>query len=202
MRLPEAEPTAPDSVAGQSLVADGQGGSGSSLDALFGGGQRQALPAEQAFRIEAIADGPAGILVRATAQPGYYLYRESFSFGVDDPEVTVTVADLPPGEPKTDEYFGDTRVYFGEAEIALRLERPAGGEREVLLEANFQGCLDEGICYPPMTRSVPVTLPPAEVAAQRAGSRRLWFRAGRAARPRRRPRARCRSPSRIAWPRR
>ncbi|MDZ7791110.1 MAG: protein-disulfide reductase DsbD [Xanthomonadales bacterium] len=166
VRVPEAQPSAPDAGAGQALVADGQGGSGSSLDALLGGGQRQALPAEQAFRIEAIADGPAGILVRATAQPGYYLYRESFSFGIDDPEVTVTAAELPPGEPKTDEYFGDTRVYFGEAEIPLRLERPAGGERKVVLEAKFQGCLDEGICYPPMARSVPVTLPPAEVASQ------------------------------------
>ncbi|WP_376693818.1 protein-disulfide reductase DsbD [Wenzhouxiangella sp. EGI_FJ10409] len=161
VQLPASQAAAPDPGAGQSLAGGGQGDTGSSLDALLGG-QRQALPAEQAFRIEAIEDGPDRLLVRASAQPDYYLYRESFSFRIDDAEVAVSAVDLPPGEPKTDEYFGETRVYFGEAEIPVRLERPAGGEREIELEVNFQGCLDEGICYPPMTRSIPVTLPAAE----------------------------------------
>lgn len=170
VRLPEPEAAAPGSGGGQSPLAEERGGSGGSLDALLGGGQRQALPAEEAFRIEAIADGPEGILVRATAQPDYYLYRESFSFSVDDSEVTVAGAELPAGEPKTDEYFGDTEVYFGEAEIPLSLDRPAGAKREVVLEANFQGCLDEGICYPPMTRSIPVTLPSAAEGSAETGA--------------------------------
>jgi len=151
---------------GQSSVLGGDRDSGSALDALLGR-QRQALPAEEAFRIEAIADGNDGLLVRATAHPGYYLYRESFSFRIADADVEVAGADLPPGEPKTDEYFGETRVYFGEVEIPLTLTRPAGGEREIVLEANFQGCLDDGICYPPMARSIAVTLPPAETATGR-----------------------------------
>ncbi|WP_376694991.1 protein-disulfide reductase DsbD [Wenzhouxiangella sp. EGI_FJ10305] len=148
----------------RSSLAGGESGSGSALGALLGE-QRQALPAEQAFRIEAIADGPDTILVRATAQPDYYLYRESFSFLIADSDIDVAGAELPPGEPKTDEYFGDTRVYFGEVEIPLNLARPAGGEREITLETNFQGCLDEGICYPPMTRNIAVTLPPADKAS-------------------------------------
>lgn len=140
------------------------GDTNGALGALLGG-QRQALPAEQAFRIEAIADGPAALLVRATAQPDYYLYRESFSFLIEDADIEVVSADLPPGEPKTDEYFGQTRVYFGEVEIPLALARPAGPEREITLEVNFQGCLDEGICYPPMTRSISLSLPAADAAS-------------------------------------
>ncbi|NBB92058.1 MAG: protein-disulfide reductase DsbD [Gammaproteobacteria bacterium] len=134
---------------------------GNALDSILGG-QRQALPEAEAFRVEAIAVGPRELLVRATASPDYYLYRESFSFGVPDQDIEITNLELPAGAPKTDEYFGETRVYFGEVEIPLRLARPAGGEREIVLEANFQGCLDDGICYPPMTRSIDVTLPPAE----------------------------------------
>lgn len=149
-----------------SSALGGQSGTGSALDSLLGK-QRQALPAEEAFLIEAIADGPHAILVRATAHPDYYLYRETFAFALADSDLDVALAgiDLPPGEPKTDEYFGDTRVYFGEVEIPLALSRPAGGEREITLEASFQGCLDEGICYPPMTRSLALTLPPAQTAS-------------------------------------
>lgn len=163
VRLPAA-PSAPAASAAQSSTLAAERDSNDVLGALLGG-QRQALPAEQAFVIEAIADGPDALLVRATAQPDYYLYRESFSFLIEDPDIAVATAELPPGEPKTDEYFGQTRVYFGEVEIPLHLDRPAGGEREIALEVNFQGCLDEGICYPPMTRSIPVTLPPAEEAS-------------------------------------
>ncbi len=159
--------------AGLSLALGGQSGADSALDSLLGK-QRQALPAEQAFRVEAIADGPHAILVRATAHPEYYLYRETFAFALADSVQDVAVAgiDLPPGEPKTDEYFGNTRVYFGEVEIPLELSRPAGGERQITLEASFQGCLDEGICYPPMTRSLALTLPPAQTASEPAAAGR------------------------------
>jgi thiol:disulfide interchange protein DsbD len=131
---------------------------GSAIDSLLGR-QRQALPAEQAFIIEAIAGGPSILLIRATAQPDYYLYRPSFSFRVDDDRVSVLEADLPPGEAKTDEYFGETRVYYGETEFPIELERPSGDALEIELTVDFQGCLDEGICYPPMTRRIPVALP-------------------------------------------
>jgi thiol:disulfide interchange protein DsbD len=153
---------------------------GNALDSILGG-QRQALPEAEAFRVEAIATGPREILVRATASPDYYLYRESFSFRVPDPDIEITSLELPAGEPKTDEYFGETRVYFGEVEIPLELARPAGGEREIVLEANFQGCLDEGICYPPMTRGIPVTLPPADAASADAAAREGAARTGPAA---------------------
>ncbi|RFF30524.1 protein-disulfide reductase DsbD [Wenzhouxiangella sediminis] len=155
-----AERQAPASVGGLADTGN-QESSGSALDALLGR-QRQALPAEEAFRVEAIADGPRAILVRATARPDYYLYRHSFAFRVEEDGVGVAAADLPEGEPKTDEHFGETRVYFGEVEIPVELSRPAGGEREITLVADFQGCLDEGICYPPMTRRIAVTLPPAQ----------------------------------------
>jgi thiol:disulfide interchange protein DsbD len=150
-------------------IAAGASGTGSALDSLLGS-QRQALPEEQAFRVEAIADGPHALLVRATARPDYYLYRHSFAFRIEGEGIEVAAVDLPEGEAKTDEYFGETRVYYGEVEIPLELSRPAEGEREITLEADFQGCLDEGICYPPMTRRIPVTLPAAAAGSAPAES--------------------------------
>jgi thiol:disulfide interchange protein DsbD len=150
-------------------IAAGASGTGSALDSLLGS-QRQALPEEQAFRVEAIADGPHALLVRATARPDYYLYRHSFAFRIEGEGIEVAAVDLPEGEAKTDEYFGETRVYYGEVEIPIELSRPAEGEREITLEADFQGCLDEGICYPPMTRRIPVTLPAAAAGSAPAES--------------------------------
>lgn len=133
------------------------------LDGLLGNATaQQALPPEQAFQVEAIADGPGSILVRATPASGYYLYRESFSFAIDDEQVAVASVQPPEGELTIDEYFGRTRVYFDQVELPVLVERSSSQAREVDLEVNFQGCLDGGICYPPMTRQLRVKLPEAD----------------------------------------
>jgi len=147
--------------------------SGSGLDALLGRsstsgglleGSAGALPEEEAFRHEAIATGDATLLIRMTAAPDYYLYRDSIAFHTDDPEIRVEQALLPEAVAIHDEYFGDTRVYYDQVEIPVYLSRPAGPARQIELTADFQGCLTDGICYPPMSRSVSVDLPEADRA--------------------------------------
>jgi thiol:disulfide interchange protein DsbD len=120
------------------------------------------LPAGEAFSIEAIATGPATLLVRAVSQPGYYLYRDQFSFDVGDESLEVVRADLPSGEMITDESFGDVEVYFGEVEIPVHLARPSGPARALELTVGHQGCLEGSICYPPMETVVPLELPRAD----------------------------------------
>ena len=145
----------------------------SSLDSLLGRSTRRdsgllgtadptVLPAEEAFSFEAIAGGAGSILVRFVAQPDYYLYRHAFDFRIDDDDIQVVRGDLPPAQAMHDEFFGDTEVYFGEVEIAVHLSRPAGPARQVTLSADFQGCWENGICFPPMTRSLSVDLPPSD----------------------------------------
>ena len=130
----------------------------SALDGLLGssGG---ALPAEEAFSVEAIASGPDGLLLRLRAAPNYSIYQESLAVRVDDPSITITGLELPDAQPITDEYFGDTWVYFDEVEVPVGLMRGVGEAVSVDVEVDFQGCLTDGICYPPMTRSMAVELP-------------------------------------------
>ncbi len=130
----------------------------------------QALPAEEAFSIEAIATGPATLLVRAVSQPGYYLYRDQFSFELGDTGLEVVRADLPGGTRITDESFGDVEVYFGEVEIPLHLARPSGSAQVVDLTVGHQGCLEGSICYPPMETVAAIELPRAEQAIRLAPS--------------------------------
>lgn len=120
-----------------------------------------ALPETEAFRFEAIAIDPLTILVRFTSAPAYYLYRHTLDFSLPGSEIRVIGMDLPEAVAIHDEYFGDTEVYYDQIEIPVRLERPAGPARIVELQGDFQGCLTDGICYPPMSRAVAVELPAA-----------------------------------------
>jgi len=120
-----------------------------------------ALPQTEAFQYEAIAVDPVTVLVRFTSAPQYYLYRQTIDFSIGGSEFRVTGFDLPDATAIHDEYFGDTQVYYDQIEIPVRLERAAGPARTVELLAEFQGCLTDGICYPPMSRSIAVDLPAA-----------------------------------------
>ncbi|MEO8160178.1 MAG: protein-disulfide reductase DsbD, partial [Arenimonas sp.] len=74
----------------------------------------------------------------------------------------------PPGKPFHDEHFGDVQVWFDQAEIPVPLQRASAAAQTITLEVKFQGCLTDGLCYPPMTRLLKVELPAATVGAASA----------------------------------
>ncbi|MEM9529589.1 MAG: protein-disulfide reductase DsbD [Pseudomonadota bacterium] len=140
--------------------ADAGGGlfAGSSSGLNLGGDD--ALPVDEAFRFETIAVAGDALLARWTIADGYYLYRDQIAMRV--PEGSAAVIDridLPPGAAKTDEHFGATTVYYGQVEVPVLLRRLASAAGELTLEADYQGCKEAGICYPPVTRSVALDLP-------------------------------------------
>ena len=142
------------------------GGLDVSGNPLLTGYKPPALSAEEAFVFESIGLDAETALVRFTAQPGYYLYRDKFEFDVGGlAGLGVRAVELPEGVVKDDPEFGPVPVYFGQVEIPVKLDRPAGPAAEVTLEAKFQGCRDGDICYPPMTRSVAFTLPGSDTVA-------------------------------------
>jgi len=132
---------------------------------LLGISQPEALPAGQAFSYEAIGLSAETILVRFTPQPGYYLYRDKFVFRVTgDSGFQVSESSLPKGAIKDDPEFGPVEVYFDQVEIPVRVNRPAGGEQTITLQADYQGCRDGDICYPPQTSSVNLLMPASDAA--------------------------------------
>jgi len=124
-----------------------------------------ALEPDEAFVYEAIGLSSETILVRFTAQPGYYLYRDKFAFRVvGDNGFEVRQADFPEGTIKDDPEFGPVEVYYGQIEIPVRVNRPAGQEQTISLEADYQGCRDGDICYPPQKTRVELLMPAAAEA--------------------------------------
>lgn len=122
---------------------------------LFGGGsqQREFLPAEEAFRVLAEPAGDSAIALEWQVASGYYLYRDKFGF---EPAGTALAApvDLPVTEVKQDPHFGAVEIIKGDFRSLLRLaDAPAG---EQALTIRYQGCAEDGICYPPISREVSV----------------------------------------------
>ncbi|MEE8339483.1 MAG: protein-disulfide reductase DsbD [Xanthomonadales bacterium] len=146
------------------LVEDPLAGLGEA-DSGFDLFNEQALPPDEAFVYESIGVSADTALVRFTIQPGYYLYRDKFDFRIigDDGFVIRDVA-LPDGVIKDDPEFGSVPVYYGQIEIPVRFNRPAGPTANLTLEADFQGCRDGEICYPPMSRAVTFEMPAATEA--------------------------------------
>ena len=119
-----------------------------------------ALPADEAFVYEAIGLSADTILVRFTSQPGYYLYRDKFAFRVVGGKgFEIQDVDFPEGIIKDDPEFGPVEVYFGQIEVPVNINRPAGPEQTISLQADYQGCRDGDICYPPQSMVVDLLIP-------------------------------------------
>lgn len=113
------------------------------------------LEPEQAFPLEARAVGPKEVLLTFQTVPGYYLYREKLHFNATD--ATLAEAVLPPGHVKFDENFQkNVETYHGPLEVRLPVKQAPGGG--FTLDVVSQGCADAGLCYPPLTRQVRVSL--------------------------------------------
>jgi thiol:disulfide interchange protein DsbD len=130
------------------------------------------LPPEQAFVFEAIAASPTGILARWTMPKGYYLYRDKSSVALTSGAgVQLGAPQWPKGVGHTDEHFGTVEVYFDQVELPIPLVRDNGAVQTITLNAEYQGCQDNGLCYPVMTKAVSVEMPAAtaaELAAAKA----------------------------------
>ncbi len=128
------------------------------LDRLGGGSaQREFLPPDEAFAFthETLADGQLPLLW--TIADGYYLYRDKLKIESPDGSAVVGAPALPAGEEKDDEEFGRVFIYRNELRVPVAVT-PAAGATTLNLRLSYQGCAEDGICYPPIHRnfSVPV----------------------------------------------
>jgi thiol:disulfide interchange protein DsbD len=102
------------------------------------------LPAEEAFALTVDRAGQSLSLTWEIAD-GYYLYREHL--GALGPEGTPLTLQTPTGEMKDDPNFGRTEIYHDA--VTARIDGARGP-----VEVTWQGCMEDGICYPPQTRVI------------------------------------------------
>lgn len=115
---------------------------------------KQFLPVRQAFQLSLVETTAQSIKLRFVASEGYYLYRHRFQFRTEPADIGLGAAQLPAGEKKHDEYFGDVEVYHGILDIDL--PRKPDDPRPFTLAVTYQGCADKGLCYPPETERLTI----------------------------------------------
>ena len=151
------------SVAANLAVKPGSAaGEGSVLElGRIGSGQGNFLPPDRAFRLSASAAGPDRIELAWRIAPGYYLYRDRIRAKTSGTVQLGRLA-MPRGERKSDPYFGVQQIYHHALVALLPVARAASPRPlEVPLTVTYQGCADAGLCYPPITRTLSIALPPA-----------------------------------------
>ncbi len=139
------------------------------LDRLPGFGSTKQpvfLPPDQAFSLNVIVRDARTLQANFRITPGYYLYRDKISFEIKDKAVKITGLELPRGDMKEDPNFGPTEVLHQSFQAVIKLEPgPGTGAGSFTLNASYQGCSEEGLCYPPITPSLLINLPDASTGA-------------------------------------
>lgn len=113
------------------------------------------LPVDEAFAFSsALRVGEGGVeevVARWDMPVGYYLYRHGFRA---DAEAGLSLGEpeIPPGEMRTDEYFGESEVYLGSVEVVLPVSRRT--VQSATVRFAYQGCAEQGLCYPAVERDV------------------------------------------------
>ncbi|MGV0909652.1 protein-disulfide reductase DsbD [Martelella sp. FOR1707] len=103
-------------------------------------------PADDVFRLKAGRDVSGAVMLDWTIAPGTYLYRDSIKASEGGEPVPLA---LPDGVEKDDPNFGTVDVYHNHVRAAL----PQGLEAE-RLTVRYQGCAEQGICYPPVEKTI------------------------------------------------
>lgn len=120
----------------------------------------QPAPPDQAYRLQ-VQPQNGTLMAHWDILPGYYLYRNKFQFISRTPGVTLASAQFPAGETHTDSFFGTQEIYRGGVTASI----PYAGSGTLALEVIYQGCADQGFCYPPQTKNFNLTVAAAPAAS-------------------------------------
>jgi thiol:disulfide interchange protein DsbD len=154
----------PDIPTAQTTSTDSALGALNALGADFGfDDDSELLPPDEAFRLDVLVRDADHIAASWVIAEGYYLYRDKFEFALEPVEgVTLLPVQMPEGELKQDEFFGEIQVYHEVVDVELGLRREAGPAIPVTLVVKYQGCAEAGVCYQPMSKRIELMLPPAD----------------------------------------
>lgn len=118
---------------------------------------QELLPPAEAFQISAKAIGTDKLQVTWTIADGYSVYRKNLRLTTTNPSANIGPLVLPPAEIKHDSLLGDIEHYHHRFSVQAPLSGSA--LNSLPLHVRYQGCADQGVCYPPQSVSLDVPLP-------------------------------------------
>ncbi|EGT0661593.1 protein-disulfide reductase DsbD [Citrobacter werkmanii] len=123
-------------------------------------GRSQFVPADRAFVFD-FQQNQHDLNLSWQVKDGYYLYRKQIS--ITPSQADIAEIKLPPGVWHEDEFYGKSEIYRKQLNIPVTVNQAASG---ATLTVTYQGCADAGFCYPPETKTVPLS----EVSAAVGGA--------------------------------
>ena len=110
------------------------------------------MPADEAFALSTFIEAPDTVVLLWEIEEGYYLYKKSIQ--IEDAEGRlIAIENFPESESVTDEFFGESDVYFSRLMIRLPQSAMTGMAPYTVY---YQGCAKDRYCYP--TQEQPLML--------------------------------------------
>lgn len=110
--------------------------------------QGRFLPAKEAFQASAWRDDER-LYVGFINAEGYYLHRHQFALASRSPGVSFGELALPPGERMVHASLGEIQVFYDQVVFSAPIEAIESATKPLAITVTFQGCSDQGLCYPP-----------------------------------------------------
>ena len=112
---------------------------------------------DEAFILSAALDGDNTIRSEILIAENTYLYRDKVRIElVEGSGHSVSALDIPRGKEKYDEFLGDTEVFYDLLKVAIPIVSTAEASESYSLSYQYQGCVEDRICYPPITKYLTV----------------------------------------------
>ena len=111
------------------------------------------LHPDEAFILSAKLDANNIIQTNILLADHIYLYRDKIQIAlVDGDGHSLGAISVPRGKKKNDEFLGPTEVIYDQVNVSIPLISQANASSKLVLSYKYQGCVEERICYPPITK--------------------------------------------------
>lgn len=114
-------------------------------------GRSQFVPADQAFAFD-FQQNQHDLNLTWQIKDGYYLYRKQIR--ITPEHAKIADVQLPQGVWHEDEFYGKSEIYRDRLTLPVTINKASAG---ATLTVTYQGCADAGFCYPPETKTVPLS---------------------------------------------
>ena len=114
---------------------------------------------DKAFQLAAVLDSNNIIQTEIQIYKHTYLYRDKMKVQmIDGQGHALGAIALPQGDEKNDEFFGLMQVYHDYVKVSIPVMSDQGASNQYVLSYSYQGCVEDKICYPPITKYFKVNL--------------------------------------------
>jgi thiol:disulfide interchange protein DsbD len=115
------------------------------------------LHPDEAFILSARLDANNVIQTNILMADNIYMYLDKVRIAMVDGEGHALGAiSLPKGKKKVDEFLGPTEVIYGQVDVSIPIISESGASAQFALSYQYQGCVENRICYPPITKYLSV----------------------------------------------